>query len=299
MSEQTNHSTTDLQKKIDSAGQLQSVVRTMKSMAAASIGQYDKSMLSLDAYYNTVQMALSVCFRQSNSQFDTATRTAQNKNEAIAAFVFGSDQGLVGPFNDLMFDFVRESLGDLQGHKTVWAVGERIQSLLADSCLGLIESFTLPNSIEAITPLIDQILQKVEKLREKNENLQVWLFYHRPDTGAGYIASSQRILPLDKDWLNNLKQINWHSKQPPEVIQEPKKALMAFIREYLFVSIFRACAQSLASENTSRLAAMQRAEKNIDDLLEDMNRTFHRLRQSKIDEELFDVISGFEALTQS
>ena len=72
--------------------------------------------------------------------------------------------------------------------------------------------------------------------------------------------------------------------------------LRALIREYLFVSLFRACAESLASENASRLAAMQRADKNIDELLEDLNGTFHRLRQSGIDEELFDVISGFEAL---
>ena len=75
--------------------------------------------------------------------------------------------------------------------------------------------------------------------------------------------------------------------------------MLAFVREYLFVSLFRACAESLASENASRLAAMQRAEKNIDELLEDLNRSFHRLRQSGIDEELFDVISGFEALTGS
>ena len=73
--------------------------------------------------------------------------------------------------------------------------------------------------------------------------------------------------------------------------------LRALIREYLFISLFQACAESLASENASRLAAMQRAEKNIEELREGLNRTFHRLRQSGIDEELFDVISGFEALT--
>lgn len=72
--------------------------------------------------------------------------------------------------------------------------------------------------------------------------------------------------------------------------------LRALIRAYFFASLFRACAESLASENTSRLAAMQRADKNIDELLEDLNGIFHRLRQSVIDEELFDVISGFEAL---
>ena len=41
-------------------------------------------------------------------------------------------------------------------------------------------------------------------------------------------------------------------------------------------------------------AAMQRAEKNIDELREELNQTFHRLRQSGIDEELFDVLAGFE-----
>lgn len=60
-----------------------------------------------------------------------------------------------------------------------------------------------------------------------------------------------------------------------------------------------ACAESLASENASCLAAMQRADKNIDELLENLHGTFHRLRQSSIDEELFDVISGFEALSGS
>jgi len=61
--------------------------------------------------------------------------------------------------------------------------------------------------------------------------------------------------------------------------------------------LFQGCAESLASENASRLAAMQRAEKNIDGILEDLNLKLHRMRQESIDEELFDVISGYEALT--
>jgi F-type H+-transporting ATPase subunit gamma len=82
----------------------------------------------------------------------------------------------------------------------------------------------------------------------------------------------------------------------PEVVGGGSETLRALIREYLFVSLFRACADSLASENASRLAAMQRADKNIDELLGTLTSDFHRLRQSGIDEELFDVISGFEAL---
>ncbi len=75
-----------------------------------------------------------------------------------------------------------------------------------------------------------------------------------------------------------------------------QSTLKSLISEFLFVSLFKACAESLASENASRLEAMQRAKKNIDEMLEDLSNTFHRLRQATIDEELFDVVAGFEAL---
>lgn len=90
----------------------------------------------------------------------------------------------------------------------------------------------------------------------------------------------------------------WPTGNIPEVLNGLERSQLAFVREYLFVSIFRACAESLASESASRLAAMQRAEKNIDELLGSLNGTFNRLRQSRIDEELFDVLSGFELLAE-
>jgi F-type H+-transporting ATPase subunit gamma len=104
------------------------------------------------------------------------------------------------------------------------------------------------------------------------------------------------LLPLDAQWQNDLAKQTWPTGKLPEIVGGDTLTLRALIREYLFISLFRACAESLASENASRLAAMERADRNIDELLEDLQRTFRRLRQSGIDEELFDVISGFEAL---
>jgi F-type H+-transporting ATPase subunit gamma len=289
---------TSLRRKIASAGDLESVVRTMKAMAAASIGQYENAVRSLDDYYRTVQLGLVACFRQAESPAAT-TRMQQKETGAIGAVVFGSDQGLVGQFNQVMVEFVVDTLGKLPGKKTVWAVGERIHSRLAETDLLQGESFILPNSISAITPLIGQILIEMQKQREKGGIAQVYLFHNRPKTGAIYTPVSQRLLPLDDAWRRELAAIRWPTGNLPEVMNDRERTLLALVREYLFVSLFRACAESLASENASRLAAMQRAEKNIDELLEDLNRTFHRLRQSGIDEELFDVISGFEALTVS
>ena len=83
------------------------------------------------------------------------------------------------------------------------------------------------------------------------------------------------------------------------MVGDRERTLRALVREYLFVSLYKASAESLAAENASRLAAMQRAEKNIDDLVGDLNQTFRRLRQTSIDEELFDVISGYECLSKT
>jgi F-type H+-transporting ATPase subunit gamma len=155
----------------------------------------------------------------------------------------------------------------------------------------------LPNSIDAITLLVGQILVEIKVHRESNEATQIYLFHNRPKSGAIYTPVSQRLLPLDEAWRLDLATIRWPTRKLPEVMNGLERSLLAFVREYLFVSLFRACAESLSSENASRLAAMQRAEKNIDELLDYLNGTYHRMRQSGIDEELFDVISGFEVLT--
>ena len=53
-----------LRRKIDGAGDLEGVVRSMKALAASSIGQYEKAVQSLDDYYRTVELALVACLRQ-------------------------------------------------------------------------------------------------------------------------------------------------------------------------------------------------------------------------------------------
>jgi F-type H+-transporting ATPase subunit gamma len=133
--------------------------------------------------------------------------------------------------------------------------------------------------------------------RSQGDATELHLFFNRPTSGSGYEPVHQRLLPLDENWRHRLADLPWPTGNLPEVTGSGTATLRSFIREYLFVSIFRACAESLASENASRLAAMQRADKNIDESLEDLNGKFHRLRQSGIDEELFDVVSGFEALS--
>ena len=186
--------------------------------------------------------------------------------------MFGSDQGLVGQFNDVVADYAIKTLAALPGKPQVWAVGERVHARLADAGLPLVGLFTVPNSVKAITPLVGQILMESETRHSQGEVTELHLFHNRPTSGAVYAPVSQRLLPLDETWRRKLAELPWPTGNLPEVMGGGTATLRALIREYLFVSLFRACAESLASENASRLAAMQRADKNIDELLEDLNR---------------------------
>jgi F-type H+-transporting ATPase subunit gamma len=285
-----------LRRKINSAGDLQSVVRTMKSLAAASIGQYEKSVRALADYDRTVELGLGVCFRNSAPSALPPEGVAQRDAGGVGAVVFGSDQGLVGQFNDAVADYAVAALAALPGKPQVWAVGERVHARLAAAGLPLAGGFAVPNSVKAISPLVGEILLESELRRSQGQIAELHLFYNRPASRAVYAPVSQRLLPLDETWRRQRAELPWPTGNLPEILGDKSGTLRALIREYLFVSLFRACAESLASENASRLAAMERADKNIDELLENLRGTFHRLRQSSIDEELFDVIAGYEAL---
>ena len=284
-----------LQRKIRSAGDLQSVVRTMKALAASNIGQYEKSVRALSDYHRAVEMGLSICFRSASNalMMEQSGRTGG----VIGAVVFGSDQGLVGRFNDVITDYAASALAKLPGKPQVWAVGERAHARLEDAGLKPAGLYAVPNSIKAITPLVGRILMESEARDSHGAVTELYIFHNRPTSGAGYEPAGERLLPLDESWRRELARLPWPTGNLPEVMGSGATTLRGLIREYLFVSLFRACAESLASENASRLAAMQRADKNIDELLETFKGAFHRLRQSGIDEELFDVISGFEALS--
>lgn len=286
----------NLSRKIASAGDLQSVVRTMKALAASNIGQYEKSAHALGDYSRTVELGLGVCFRA--LPLSTPRSRSDGRTGAVRAIVFGSDQGLVGQFNDVVADFAVKELAARPGDHDVWAVGERVRARLEDSGVAVAGVFAVPTSVRAITTLVADMLVKTAAQGADGEEHELWLYVNRTTTGAGYAPASVRVLPLDDAWRRALVERPWPTTALPDVIGTARATLRALVREYLFVSLFRACAESLASENASRLAAMQRADRNIDELLEHLHNTFRRLRQSAIDEELFDVIAGFEALSR-
>ena len=169
-----------LRRKIDGAGDLEGVVRAMKALAASSIGQYERAVQSLDGYYRTVELGLSACLRQARPA--QVTKVKLPKAEApVGAVIFGSDQGLVGRFNEVIVDLAVDTLKKLPGHKRkIWAVGDRVHGLLVDAGLGAPNRLSVPSSVNAITPLVGEILIEIEAAREQHDVVEVYLFHNHP-----------------------------------------------------------------------------------------------------------------------
>jgi F-type H+-transporting ATPase subunit gamma len=284
-----------LRRQIANAGDLQSVVRTMRALAASGIGRYERAVVALAEYDQAIALALGACLREEGP--DGAPQARAVPGQAGAVVVFGTDQGLVGEFNDLVVDEALRALAALPVRPRVWVVGERAGARLLDAGVAVTRTHPVPPTIEAIDGLVGRLQVDIERQSGPAGPPLLAVFHNRPLPGALYEPTRRQLLPLDASWVRARTATPWPTRTPPQVVGDRTVTLRALIREVLFIALYRACAESLASENASRLAAMQRADRSIDESLEALHGQFDRLRQGAIDAELFDVTAGYELLS--
>ncbi|MDJ0569250.1 MAG: F0F1 ATP synthase subunit gamma [Pleurocapsa sp. MO_192.B19] len=288
----------ELRHKISTADDLKSVVKTMKALAAVSIHQYEKAVESLVEYDRTLELGWQILLQRSpTGLFKESIRPPEN----IGVVVFGSDWGMCGQFNERIAEYTHKYLKALSiqdGNVAMVNVGSKIGDRLQATEYDCEASFNLPSSVMGITTVIQEVVLTLEAWRKQQRVNQIVIIYNRIISGTVYRPTRLQIFPLNSKWLKDLKQQKWASSSLPTFTMKKDKLSAALFWQYFFVSLYRACAESLKSENTSRLAAMQMAEKNITERLGELNMEFNQQRQTSITEELLDIIAGFEALNR-
>jgi F-type H+-transporting ATPase subunit gamma len=286
-----------LKERIDTVGLLQSVVRTMKTLAAVSIRQHEKAIESLAEYSRTIDMGLSIILR---GEIEETAEPYRFKDGNLGAVVIGSDQGLCGRFNEQLAAYALEQLRlmePLAVRRTLVCVGTRAHMYLAESGENIADCLSAPVSTTGIIPTVQRILATIEEWQLQLHLKRIVLFYNHYLNGASYRPEILHLMPLDRTWLRSLADRPWQGETIPIFTMDRNRLFTLMIRQALFISLYRAFAESMASENAARLASMQAAERNIEERLEELSFQFRDLRQSNITEELIDIMAGFEALT--
>ncbi|MCX5858021.1 MAG: F0F1 ATP synthase subunit gamma [Deltaproteobacteria bacterium] len=287
-----------LKRKIQSAQDLLGVVKTMKALAAVSIRQYQRAVESLADYNRTVELGLQIVLKDSRG----ISVPAGQRSTRMVAIVFGTDQGLCGQFNNIVTQHAIEELdrtGVKKEDRFFIVIGVKASDILVDIGQNFFEVLATPGSTAGITAMVQDITLLLENWRFNRAIENMYLFYNEYVSGATYRPRTLKLLPVDKTWLKGLQKQKWESRTLPLFTMTWSRIFRSMIGEYLFVSVYRAFANSLASENASRLAAMQNAEKNIEERLEELDVQFHRQRQMTITEELLDIVAGFEVLKEA
>lgn len=285
-----------IKRSMKTADDLHSVVKSMKALAAVNIRHYEKAVQSLAEYNRTIEMGLQILLRYRPGVIGQVKPKAMDR---LGVVVFGSDQGMCGQLNDQIVSHAvktMEQTGVKLEDRILLAVGLRVASRLEETGHSVDEYLSVPKSTGRITPAVQDLVMIIEEWHDKNRIERIMLVYNKHLSGASYRPHTLDLFPLDKNWLSEIGQRDWPTQQLPIFTMEWDQLFSRLIHHYLFVSFYRAFAESLASENASRLASMQGAEKNINERLGELNAQYHRRRQMSITEELLDIISGFSAL---
>jgi F-type H+-transporting ATPase subunit gamma len=282
-----------LEQAIRVARELQSVVRTMKAMAAVGIRQFEKAARTLAAYDAIIERGFQIVLRDQRIEPVPAGRGS------FGAVVFGSDQGMCGQFNEQIaafFDRQIRAEGEDPGALHLAAPGARGAAQLERYGYRVDRVFALPAAVERIDAAVAALALEVERWQAADGVTRIRVFHHRQRGGASYAPQAVDLMPVDTAWLRSIAGRPWRTRVIPAYLMDRGRLFSLLVRQYLYVMLFRAFADSLAAENAARLAAMQAAERNIDERLRDLSLAFHQERQTAITTELLDIVAGFEAL---
>lgn len=290
-----------LQRQIHTAEELRAVVKMMKVLAAVNIHQYEQAVTSLAEYTRTIEMALHVVLKPLHTNGDRAISDPRALLTCCVGrcgvIIFGSEQGMCGQFNEQIGRHAIAELEKLQiapEQLAIFAVGSRIIPHLESAGYAIEQNFAMPSSLAGITSMVQEMLLHIATWRDRQQVARILLFYNNLQSNTFYEPYKLQLLPLDRAWLQHIESQEWRSRTIPTFTMSSDVLIASLLREYFFISLYRAFGESLASENASRLASMQVAEKNIEDRLTEFTGEFQQERQSAITGELLEIISGFE-----
>ena len=295
-----------LKRRIKTTTSLKDIVSSMKTLSAVSVGQYEKSTKALENYVDVIEQGLQVVLK------DITFPNVKEKpiqTQKVIAILIGSDQGLVGKFNKVISDYAFRYFRDNNIDKkdiTLIVAGRSLAPKVLSEGWNIDTLFSMPSSVKMMVAVAKKIILRLKDIAFKDDkdallnfaknNLKVLVFFNKKIDAVSFGQNMYQLLPVDINYLKTVKLRKWNTKQIPMHNANSAKLFSSFLRQLLFVNIYRIISQSLSAEHFTRMITMQNAEKNIDEHLEEMNLEYQQRRQTEITNELLDVVIGAEVL---
>lgn len=271
-----------IKERIASLGELRNVIHAIRGIAAARIQEAQTALAGIRNYADIVEEAIAEA-----ASLAPGVRELSPLPGAPAApmlIVVCSEHGFVGGYNEALLDYAGRLLKP--GHELA-VIGRRGAAIAAEKELPLAWQAAGTTYVQGIAAVARRIADRMA------ETADATIVFARYRAAQGYALETRRVLPLDPALL-----VGAERRVPPIHQLAPERLLQNLAEEYLFAELTRAIMEGLTSENGARLATMQAANRNIDDKLETLRKQERISRQERITVELFDVVTGAQALQQ-
>ena len=283
----------DIKRRIRSVKNTQQITRAMKFVAAARLRRAQERAFAARPYARAVsRLVHSVALRVPQS---THTLLERREEKRILLLAVSGERGLCGAFNA---NVIRRTLEFAREHSaqnpSLIVLGRKIRDAMRKQRWKIIAEHVDVTARPSLGAA-EEISKDVISLYESGEIDAVYIVFNEFKSVLAQILRLEKLLPIEPDRGLAGEESQEKSKEVPIDYlyeQPPGEILGHLLPRYVQVQIFRALAESAASEHAARMTAMDSATNNAGELIDKLTLYMNKVRQAAITKEIIEVVSG-------
>jgi len=286
----------DLRKRIKSVKSTQKITKAMKMVAAAKLRKAQENAEKGWPYSEKMNNIILNLSNSITEKENAPKLLAGTGNEKVhLCIVLTADRGLCGGFNTNIVkkakSFFEKIKSEEKSLKIITVGSKGYDQLKRIYGSQIIEKISFKDS--KVTNYLDAEIvgKKIIELFEKNEFDMCTIFYNQFKNVMTQIPQEQQIIPLKSNEIKKNSVEDNYEFEPEE-----DEILSNLLPKNISTQIFKAMLENSASEQGSRMTAMDSATRNAGELVDKLTINYNRSRQAAITKELIEIISGAESL---
>ena len=287
----------DLKKRIKSVKSTQKITKAMKMVAAAKLRKAQENAEKGRPYSKKMQnIILNLTRSISDPKNAPKLLSGTGNDKTYLCVVLTADRGLCGGFNTNICKLAKTSfkkiLNEQKNLKIITVGSKGFDQIKREYGKHVIKKYSFKEKKQITFKEADTVGNEIIKLFNQNEFDKCILFFNNFKNVITQIPQAQQIIPVD----NKSTKSQEENFLPYEFEPDEDEILEDLLPKNISTQVFKAFLENAASEQGSRMTAMDNATRNAGDLVDKLTINYNRSRQASITKELIEIISGAESL---
>ena len=288
----------DLKKRIKSVKSTQKITKAMKMVAAAKLRKAQENAEKCRHYSQKMQNIILNLTKSINApQNAPKLLVGTGKDKIYLCVVLTADRGLCGGFNSNICKLAKTNfkkiLSEGKELKIITVGTKGLDQIRREYGKYVIKKFSFKNKKQIRFTEAETVGNEIINLFKQDQFDKCILFFNNFKNVITQIPQAQQIIPAESNSSKKEEEKNpiFYEFEPDE-----DEILEDLLPKNISTQVFKAFLENAASEQGSRMTAMDNATRNAGELVDKLTINYNRSRQASITKELIEIISGAESL---